>query len=102
MTGFKPPPYKPKAPPVWATYVKTRTPQFKVHSSHGPAHNAIYLDLSGKGPRGGVIYKLVDNRWLQDERVQGPDLAGAAEPGICASCEGQIWDDDQYLCEECR
>lgn len=98
---FRPPPYKPKPNPMWATYIYDRTPRWKVHNDRGKAHNAVYYKLYS-GPRGGVIYKLVDNEWTEDERVEGTGGArGAAVPGECAECGRQVWEED-YLCARCR
>lgn len=51
---------------LWASYVKDRRPQFKLHKNRGQAFNAVMLVLH-RHPRGGVIYFLnADNEWEVD------------------------------------
>lgn len=100
---FKPPAYKIKDPPIWATYIQDRSPQFKIHNKLEQANAALNYGYSSNR-RGGVLYELVDNEWVQRKRVKGRGLKDAAEPGICAGCEQSSFSvgETDYLCAKCR
>jgi hypothetical protein len=97
---FMPPSYNPENP-IAASYVRTRQPQWKVHSSLAKARAAAKIKLQ-RNPRGGVIYILNNNRWEYLEKIDGPDAQGAATPAPCGACdEGYVFG-DEYLCDDCR
>lgn len=100
-----PPAYKPPTPPVWATYIEDRMPQFKTHNNRGQALNAVQYVFS-QGVRGGIIYRLVNEAWqewldvpkgMKKKDVQlPPDIT-------CGKCkQGEVIDKEDYLCPSCR
>ena len=68
----------PKAP-VWATYIPTRRPNFKTHTSLGHAVNAIGYRFPNNE---GIIYEFVDNEWVEHDRYE--------RPKNCAHCGSEF------------
>jgi hypothetical protein len=93
---FYPPPYKPV---MYATYISSRIPKWKIHTAKGHATNAIQYDKKA----GGVMYELVDGEWQEFRRIEGLGTQNAARPRTCPECEQtRFFDPEDYLCLTCR
>lgn len=46
-----------RSAPEWATFIKTRSPEFKVHSTFGHAKNAL------RGAGHGICYRWIESLW---------------------------------------
>lgn len=82
MLEFDPNEKKQPKTPVWATYIPSRTPEWKLHTNRGHAINAINNRAStgyGQGSPG-IIYEYVDGEWVEWDRYERPDR--------CAHCGG--------------
>lgn len=66
--------------PVWATFIPSRTPNFKTHTQRSHAINA--LNNSAQYARSGIIYEFVDGEWVEWDRFE--------EPTNCAHCKKEL------------
>lgn len=48
---------------IFATKIKGRVPEYKVHLDFGKAKNAVGYELIGAVARGGTIYEFVNGSW---------------------------------------
>lgn len=71
--SFKPPARDKK---VWATYVKTRSPEFKIHSKEGHATSAISTHWRSSDT---AKYVFVDGQWIAEFSRKRPEN--------CSECE---------------
>lgn len=65
--SFKPPARDKK---VWATYVKTRSPEFKIHAKEGHATSAISLHWRDSDT---AKYVLLDGQWFTEFSRKRPE-----------------------------
>lgn len=61
--------------PVWATYIPSRSLQFKTHTKRNHATNAMNYragsNWSGPG-KPSIMYEFVDGKWVERERYEPP------------------------------
>lgn len=50
---------------VWATYIPSRKPKFKVHKTRGHAKSAFHYVSTG------ILYESVDGEWVERHRSDG-------------------------------
>lgn len=60
MTDFDPNKISNPIMPKWATYIKHRRPEFKIHNQLGHAKNALHQHFNG-----GTIYEYVNGEWVE-------------------------------------
>lgn len=90
MLEFDPNDTTPRKLPEYATYIPSRSPNFKMHKQKKHAANALSCGAGADSP--GILYQNIDGKWIEIDRFEPPTE--------CAHCGGNFQQIHNEMFEE--